>query len=104
MTSPHHGQALVHEAASQRDAPLRRHDLSDLDTSPPPHAESGVRSFFARKGVFITGGSGLVGKVLIEKILRDCPEVGRIFVLLRSKLPKILQQVLTGPVRTPLVS
>ena len=88
MTSPHHGQALVHEAASQRDAPLRRHDLSDLDTSPPPHAESGVRSFFARKGVFITGGSGLVGKVLIEKILRDCPEVGRIFVLLRPARKK----------------
>ena len=50
----------------------------------PPHAESGVRKFFAGKNVFITGGSGLVGKVLIEKILRDCPEVGHIYVLLRS--------------------
>ena len=40
-----------------------------------PHAQSGVGTFFAGKGVFVTGGSGLIGKVLIEKILRECPRV-----------------------------
>ena len=33
----------------------------------PPHAESGIRNFFAGKGVFITGGSGLVGKVRLPR-------------------------------------
>jgi len=59
-------------------------DVNEDAAHRPPHAESGVRKFFAGKSVFVTGGSGLVGKVLIEKILRDCPDVGHIYVLLRS--------------------
>ena len=58
----------------------------------PPHPESGVRQFFAGKGVFITGGSGLVGKVLIEKILRDCPDVGRTY--LHTLILHLLQHTL----------
>lgn len=44
-----------------------------------------VREFFAKKDIFITGGTGFLGKLLIEKLLRSCPEVNRIFVLIRPK-------------------
>ncbi|KAK7870336.1 hypothetical protein R5R35_003723 [Gryllus longicercus] len=44
-----------------------------------------VASFFAGKDVFITGGSGFIGRVLIEKLLREAPDVGTIFVLVRAK-------------------
>lgn len=44
-----------------------------------------IPNFFRHRSIFITGSSGLVGKVLVEKILRACPEVGNIYVLLRGK-------------------
>lgn len=33
----------------------------------------------------MTGGTGFLGKVLIEKLLRSCPDVGEIFILMRPK-------------------
>ncbi|XP_058457841.1 putative fatty acyl-CoA reductase CG5065 [Malaya genurostris] len=47
-----------------------------------------VPKFYAGSDVFITGGTGFMGKVLIEKLLRCCPDVGRVFVLMRCKQGK----------------
>lgn len=47
-----------------------------------------ITEFFKGRDVFITGGSGFMGKVLIEKLLRSCPDVNRIFVLIREKKSK----------------
>ncbi|XP_055680434.1 fatty acyl-CoA reductase 1-like [Lutzomyia longipalpis] len=44
-----------------------------------------IPDFFAGRDVFITGGSGLIGKTLIEKILYSCSSVNKIFVMLRTK-------------------
>ncbi|KAG8222376.1 hypothetical protein J437_LFUL002995 [Ladona fulva] len=51
-------------------------------------ARSPVQEFFAGRCVFLTGGTGFMGKVLIEKLLRSCPDTGRIFVLMRPKKGK----------------
>ena len=47
--------------------------------------QKSIRSFYEDKVIFITGGSGFLGKVLIEKLLRSCPNVRKIYILLRSK-------------------
>lgn len=47
-----------------------------------------IPEFYAGRDVFITGGSGFMGKVLIEKLLRSCPEIATIFVLIRAKKGK----------------
>uniref|UniRef100_A0A1B0CI27 Fatty acyl-CoA reductase n=2 Tax=Lutzomyia longipalpis TaxID=7200 RepID=A0A1B0CI27_LUTLO len=44
-----------------------------------------ICEFFRDREVFMTGGTGTVGKALIEKILYSCPDVGRIFLLVRPK-------------------
>ncbi|XP_011859322.1 PREDICTED: putative fatty acyl-CoA reductase CG5065 [Vollenhovia emeryi] len=44
-----------------------------------------IPAFYAGRCIFITGGTGFMGKVLIEKILRSCPDVANIFVLIRPK-------------------
>lgn len=44
-----------------------------------------IREFMAGKVIFVTGGTGFMGKVLLEKLLRDCGDVKSIYVLLRSK-------------------
>lgn len=47
-----------------------------------------IKDYFDRKCIFITGGSGFMGKVLIEKLLRTCPNIEKIFILLRTKRGK----------------
>ncbi|XP_055910505.1 uncharacterized protein LOC129944868 [Eupeodes corollae] len=49
-----------------------------------------ITSFYNQSEIFITGGSGVVGKAAIEKLLRSC-DVKFIYVLLRSKYGKSAQ-------------
>lgn len=49
---------------------------------------SEVREFYNGKTLFITGASGFMGKVLVEKLLYSCPGVTRIYVLMRPKRGK----------------
>lgn len=44
-----------------------------------------VDDFYKNQTIFITGGTGFLGKALIEKLIRCCPNVGNIYVLLRAK-------------------
>ncbi|KAE8725786.1 SET domain protein 38 isoform 1 [Hibiscus syriacus] len=45
----------------------------------------GIVKFLRGKEFFITGSTGFLAKVLIEKILRAVPDVGNIFVLVKAK-------------------
>eukprot|EP01117_Protostelium_nocturnum_P019428 TRINITY_DN8428_c0_g1_i3.p1 TRINITY_DN8428_c0_g1~~TRINITY_DN8428_c0_g1_i3.p1 ORF type:complete len:1163 (-),score=522.34 TRINITY_DN8428_c0_g1_i3:54-3542(-) len=47
-------------------------------------ASLSVLSSLKGRGVLLTGCTGFVGKVLLEKLLRDVTEVGRIFVIIRG--------------------
>lgn len=42
-----------------------------------------IPEFYNGRSVFITGASGFMGKVLVEKLLRSCPGISRLYVLLR---------------------
>ncbi|KAF0294751.1 putative fatty acyl-CoA reductase [Amphibalanus amphitrite] len=44
-----------------------------------------VSEFYRDKAVLITGATGFMGKVLVEKLLRSCPQVATLYVLLRPK-------------------
>lgn len=46
---------------------------------------SSIPEWFSNKSVFITGGTGFMGKVLIFKLLLSCPDIGDIFLLIRRK-------------------
>lgn len=48
-------------------------------------SNSSVSEFYNGKTVFITGGTGFMGKVLLEKLLRSCPGIVQIYLLIRSK-------------------
>ncbi|XP_072397802.1 putative fatty acyl-CoA reductase CG5065 isoform X2 [Diabrotica undecimpunctata] len=65
-----------------------------------------VADFFIDKNVFITGGSGFLGKLIIEKLLRSCPGIGKIYVLLRPKrgnsIEDRLEKIIESPIFNPL--
>ncbi|KAI4461604.1 male sterility protein 2-related [Holotrichia oblita] len=44
-----------------------------------------ITEWYKQKNIFITGGSGYMGKVLIEKMLRSIPEINKIYVLIKPK-------------------
>ncbi|XP_022914394.2 putative fatty acyl-CoA reductase CG5065 [Onthophagus taurus] len=46
---------------------------------------SPITEFYSEKTIFITGATGYMGKVLLEKLVRSLPEIKKIYILLRPK-------------------
>ncbi len=44
-----------------------------------------LKDYYADKTILLTGGTGLVGKVLIEKVLRQLPQVRKVYILTRPR-------------------
>jgi thioester reductase-like protein len=44
-----------------------------------------IREYYANKNIFITGATGYVGKLLIEKLLYSCEHIKKIYCLIREK-------------------
>lgn len=61
-----------------------------------------IPAFYAGQSIFLTGATGFLGKVFIEKILRSCPDVRHIFLLMRPKkglsIDERLEEILNLPV------
>ncbi|CAG4999545.1 unnamed protein product [Parnassius apollo] len=61
-----------------------------------------VADFYAGKSVFVTGGTGYLGKVLIEKLLYSCEKLDKIYLLIREKKnvspEKRLQHIFEQPI------
>ncbi|KAL0122058.1 hypothetical protein PUN28_007086 [Cardiocondyla obscurior] len=61
-----------------------------------------VKDFYRDRSIFITGATGFMGKILVEKLLRSCPHIKNIYLLMRPKkgrnVQERLQELLNGPV------
>ncbi|XP_067347313.1 fatty acyl-CoA reductase 1 isoform X2 [Channa argus] len=51
-----------------------------------------IAEYYSGKNVLITGATGFMGKVLVEKLLRSCPEVKALYILVRPKAGQSMQQ------------
>ncbi|KAJ3646754.1 hypothetical protein Zmor_024327 [Zophobas morio] len=50
------------------------------------------QTYFKNQTIFVTGGTGFLGKVMIGKLLTDCEDIKKIYLLLRSKKGKNTEQ------------
>ncbi|RLU25754.1 hypothetical protein DMN91_001912 [Ooceraea biroi] len=49
---------------------------------------SSISDWFSNRSVFVTGGTGFMGKILISKLLLSCPNIADIFIVIRKKKEK----------------
>ncbi|XP_017299126.1 fatty acyl-CoA reductase 1-like [Diaphorina citri] len=54
--------------------------------------ESPIQAFYRNKQIFVTGATGFMGKVLVEKLLRSCYQLDQIYLLVREKKGKSTQE------------
>jgi fatty acyl-CoA reductase len=48
-----------------------------------------VADYYKNKSIFVTGATGFLGKALIEKLLRSCYDLDKIYILVRPKKGKL---------------
>lgn len=53
---------------------------------------SEIQQYFAGSTAFVTGGTGFLGRLLVEKLLRTCKDLKKIYLLVRPKKGKTPQQ------------
>jgi fatty acyl-CoA reductase len=71
-------------------------DMAETKLSP-------VNQMFTGRSVFITGASGFIGRVLLEKLLRSYQGIEKVYILLRAKRnmqpqERLHRQVLKAPI------
>lgn len=61
-----------------------------------------IPEYYEGKNVLLTGATGFLGKVLLEKLLRSCPKVNSVYVLVRQKAGQTpqerVEEVISGKV------
>ena len=53
---------------------------------------SQIKLTFKKQTLFLTGATGFLGKVMMAKLLTDCDDIKKIYILLRSKKGKTTEQ------------
>jgi fatty acyl-CoA reductase len=67
-----------------------------------PEYKIKVKEFYRGKNILITGCTGFLGKVILEKMLRTCPDVLQFYIMVRPKrkihpMARIRTEMLTSP-------
>ncbi|CAG0913699.1 unnamed protein product [Notodromas monacha] len=73
----------VRQKQVEPDSMVSMRDMSEGDTGLAGISQ--IASFYRNRSVLITGATGFMGKVLVEKLLRSCPDIGKIYLLMRPK-------------------
>ncbi|XP_050561993.1 putative fatty acyl-CoA reductase CG5065 isoform X1 [Spodoptera frugiperda] len=63
-------------------------DAEIITQYPEPGSYVSVPDFYAGKSIFLTGVTGFLGKVFLEKLLFSCEDIETIYILIREKKGK----------------
>lgn len=54
--------------------------------------ESRIQTFYDGKTILLTGVTGFLGKLILEKLLRSCYDLEKVYVLVRPKKGKSINE------------
>ncbi|XP_059620438.1 putative fatty acyl-CoA reductase CG5065 [Phlebotomus argentipes] len=70
--------------------------------TPKAPGKSEMNEYYKGQSIFITGGSGFMGKVLVEKLLYSCSDIKEIFILMRPKRGRVPESRLEDMFKLPM--
>ncbi|KAK7468138.1 hypothetical protein BaRGS_00019969 [Batillaria attramentaria] len=73
-------------------SPTHHHHADSTEVKSLYRGELTVPKFYACKKILVTGATGFMGKVLVEKLLRCCPDLDCIYCLIRPKNNQDVQE------------
>ncbi|KAF3859292.1 hypothetical protein F7725_021691 [Dissostichus mawsoni] len=86
------GRSHLHQHMSTGQATDGHTALTDISGGTEGRSMASIPEYYAGKNVLITGATGFMGKVLVEKLLRACPEVRALYLLVRPKAGQSMEQ------------
>lgn len=92
--SAHTHLLSVQDLSEERDLDGLAEQAAEGHSRPTTGSSSmaSIPEYYAGKNVLITGATGFMGKVLVEKLLRSCPDVKALYLLVRPKAGQSMQQ------------
>ncbi|KAL3272788.1 hypothetical protein HHI36_014248 [Cryptolaemus montrouzieri] len=83
---PSKGYKTVNQLTMEEDTPIDLNAFKKIDECVHISTEgSQVVQFYKGKSVLITGGLGFLGKLIIEKLLRTCKDIKKMYLIVRPK-------------------
>ncbi|XP_029679902.1 putative fatty acyl-CoA reductase CG5065 isoform X3 [Formica exsecta] len=89
---------IQYDQVAKKSSSLITMEPGELDSADAP--DRIVETFAGRK-IMLTGGTGFLGKVILEKFLRCLPEIAQIYMLIRLKKGKDPKQRLLEILNSP---
>ena len=77
--------------------------INENNVSEKMNKADSIEAFYDNTAILITGVTGFVGKGVLEKLLRVCPSIAAIFLLIRPKKNQTIEErfgkLIDDPVR-----
>lgn len=84
------------------DISIHKNYINGLTSETNTAEFSPIQKFYDNVVIFITGSTGFLGQLLVEKLLRSCPNISAIYILVRNKKGKDIQsrvdEILDSPI------
>ena len=78
-------------------------DKTNTEINKKLYQSDSIEEFYSDTVILLTGATGFVGKGLLEKLMRICPYIAVIFILLRPKKNQTIEErfkkLINDPVR-----
>ena len=62
--------------------------LNQIQSHAPQAGSLNIRKFYEGKNVLLSGCTDFLGKVILEKLMRTCPEINKFYIMVRAKRNK----------------
>ena len=67
-------------------------DKTNTEINKKLNQTNSIEEFYASTVILLTGATGFVGKALLEKLMRVCPRIAAIFIILRPKRNQTIEE------------